>query len=242
MDKVVVEPKQVSHLNHTKNTQKDLTNKEKQYSGDLLTPNHSGDTRNFIHRQTDPTQVQTGGNRNFTPHDGPKMDHLGLAETGQHWPSLQYDDRKPHRFIGNFMSHQLDSTVAYNKHDMLSGSYQFGGTASLDTGNLSVRKVGSESDAIGLGRWSYQRFRDQKNSTLRISTFYRPVPPNQCGGTGSMYAQHLTLFNNTGRIECPRYAFFLDFAEEISIWSKEGDQIIVSGDLNEHINSEKVES
>ena len=57
-----------------------------------------------------------------------------------------------------------------------------------------------------------------------------------------MYAQHLTLFNNTGRIECPRYAFFLDFAEEISIWSKEGDQIIVSGDLNEHINSEKVES
>ena len=57
-----------------------------------------------------------------------------------------------------------------------------------------------------------------------------------------MYAQHLTLFNNTGRIECPRYAFFLDFAEEISICSKEGDQIIVSGDLNEHINSEKVES
>ena len=30
--------------------------------------------------------------------------------------------------------------------------------------------------------------------------------------------------------------------EAISTWSKEGDQIIVAGNLNEHINSKKVES
>ena len=144
-----------------------------------------------------------------------QMDHIGLAETGRHWPSLKEDDRIPHRFRGHFMSHRLDSTVAYNKHDLLSVSYQFGGTASLATGNQSDREIGSDSDATGLGRWSWKIFRGQGKSTLCIATLYIPVLPNQRGGTGSLYEQHLTLFNNMGRIECPRYTFLLDVSKAI---------------------------
>ena len=44
------------------------------------------------------------------------------------------------------------------------------------------------------------------------------------------------------RILSPRHAFLLEFVEVISTWSKEGYQIIVAGELNEHINSKKVES
>ena len=65
-----------------------------------------------------------------------QMDHLGLAEIGCNWPSLQEDDRIPQRFRGQFMSHKIDSTVAKNKNYLLSGYYQFRVTASLVTGNL----------------------------------------------------------------------------------------------------------
>ena len=98
---------------------------------------------------------------------------------------------------------------------MLSGSYQFGGTASLATGNQSDREIGSDSDTTGIGIWSWQIFRGQGKSTLRIATLYIPVLPNQRGGTGSFYEQHLNLFNNMGRIECPRYTFLLEVLEAI---------------------------
>ena len=42
------------------------------------------------------------------------FDHIGLADTGRHWPSLPEDDRIPQRFRGYFMSQQLDTTTAYN--------------------------------------------------------------------------------------------------------------------------------
>ena len=168
-----------------------------------------------------------------------KMNRLGLAETGRHCTYLQEDNKMPQQFRGHFMSHQLDSTVAYNKHDMISVSYQFGGTASLATGNLLGRKIGSVSDATGIGRWSWKIFRVQGNATLRIATFYRPILPNQGGGIWSVYAQHLTLFNKTGRRECQIHTFLLLFVKAISTWSKDWDQIIVSGDLNEQINGKR---
>ena len=178
-----------------------------------------------------------GGGVEISHHmTGLKMDHLGLVETGRHCSSLQEYDRIPQQFRRHVMIHQLDSTVSYNKHDLLSGYYQYRVTASLSTRNLSGRKIGSSGDATGLGRWSWQRSRGQGNTTLRISTFYRTVPPNQGLGTGSLYAQHLTFFNNTGIRDCPRLSFLLDFLEAISTWSKEGDQIIVTGDLHKHIN------
>ena len=119
---------------------------------------------------------------------------------------------------------------------MLSGSYKFGGTESLATENLSGSKIVSGSYATSLGRRSWKRFRGQGNATLHMNTFYRPVPPNQGGGTGSVYSQHPNLFNDTVKRDCPRHASLLDFAEAISTLYKEGHQIIVAGDLNEHIN------
>ena len=109
-----------------------------------------------------------------------QMDHICLAETGRHWPSLKEDDRIPHRFRGHFMSHRLDSTVAYNKHDLLSVSYQFGGTASLAPGNQSYREIGSDSDTTGIGIWSWKIFRGQGNSTLRIATVYMTCSSPRC--------------------------------------------------------------
>ena len=73
-------------------------------------------------------------------------------------------------------------------------------------------------------------------------TLYIPVPPNQDGGIGQVYVQHLKLFNNTVRRKCPWHSFLKEFSKAITLWTKEGYQTSVLGDLNEHINSKKTEA
>ena len=144
-----------------------------------------------------------------------KFDHIGLAETSKHWPSLQDEDRPPQRFRGHFMRQQLDSITACNKHDPFLGPFQYGGTASLSTGNLTGRKTASGKDPSGLGIWRWKIFTGQGKALLRIATLYRPVPPEQGTGPGSVYSQYLTYFNSTNRIIFPRQGFLDDTKEEV---------------------------
>ena len=113
------------------------------------------------------------------------------------------------------MSQQVDSKTAFNKHDPFLGTFQYGGTASLYTGNLTGRKIAPGKDLYGLGRWSWKQFRGQGKASLRISTFYRPIPQAQVGVPGSVYSQHLTYFNSTNRRICPRQGFIEDLKEEV---------------------------
>ena len=69
------------------------------------------------------------------------FEYIGLADTGQHWPSLPDEDKIPQRFKGHFISQLFDSTNSYNRYDTLSGSYQYGGTLSLSAGNLMGRRI-----------------------------------------------------------------------------------------------------
>ena len=97
------------------------------------------------------------------------------------------------------MSQQLDSKTDCNKHDPFLGPFQYGGTASLYTGNLTGRNIASGKDLSGLGIWSWQKIRGQGKASLRIATFYRSVTPSQGVGPGSVYSQHLNHFNRTNR-------------------------------------------
>ena len=128
-----------------------------------------------------------------------KFDHIGLAEISRHRNYLQEEDRIPQRFRGHFMIQQLESITACNQHDHFIGPFQYGGTASLSTGNLTGRKTPSRRDPSGIGRRIWQKFRGQGNTYLRISTFYMPVPLAQGGSPGSVYSQNLTSFNTNKR-------------------------------------------
>ena len=83
------------------------------------------------------------------------------------------------------MSQQLDSITACNQKDAFLGPFQYEGTAYLSTGNLTGRKTDSGRYPPGLERWSWQKIMGQGNESLRISIFYRPVPPDQRAGPGS---------------------------------------------------------
>ena len=84
------------------------------------------------------------GNKNFDiTHliSDMKFDHIGLAETSRHWPYLQEEDRIPQMFWGHFVIQQLDSITACNQQDPFLGPFQYGGTASISTGNTTGRKI-----------------------------------------------------------------------------------------------------
>ena len=49
------------------------------------------------------------------------------------------------------MNWHLYYTLIYKKHDLLLRSYQFGGTASLSTGDLIGRKISANNNEKGLG-------------------------------------------------------------------------------------------
>ena len=116
------------------------------------------------------------------------------------------------------MSQQLYSITAYNKHDPFLGPFQYDGTASLSTGNITRRNTASGKDPSCLGRWRWEKFRGQGKASLRIETFYGPVPSAQGTGPGSVYSQYLIYFNSTNRIICPRQGLLYDVKEEVDIW------------------------
>ena len=74
---------------------------------------------------------------------------------------------------------------------------------------------------------------------MRIANFYRPVPPSQGVGPGSVYSQHLNYLNITNRRICPREGFLNNLKEEVDKWKKEGDLILLMGDFNEYILSHR---
>ena len=113
------------------------------------------------------------------------------------------------------MSQQLDYTTSYNQHDTLSGSYQYGGTLSLSTGNLIVRTIKGGIYFSVLYRWSWQCFRGKVETSLRIETIYIPVPPATGVGAGSVYAEHITHLHNIKILQCPIVSFIEYLGKEI---------------------------
>ena len=55
------------------------------------------------------------------------------------------------------MIQQLYSTTVWNQHNLLSGSYQHRGAASLETGDLISRTTESDIYTIGIVRWSWEK-------------------------------------------------------------------------------------
>ena len=106
----------------------------------------------------------------------------------------------PTEISGHFMSQQLDSITSFNQQDAFLGRFKDGSRASLYTGNLTGRKTASGRYFSGLVRWSWQKIMGQGNVSLRIAIFYRPVPPDQGNVPGSVYSQHLNLFNSISRV------------------------------------------
>ena len=86
-------------------------------------------------------------------------------------------------------------------------------------------------------RWVLQHFWGQGYDALLIATLYCIVPLPQGRGKLFVYTQELTNFCNTNRWIFPRISYLSDLQEEISKYTKEGDQLIINGGINEYVLS-----
>ena len=100
-------------------------------------------------------------------------------------------------------------------------------------GKLKHFKMGAGVDKAGLGRWTWARFRGSNNIVLRTVSIYLPNQTEQW--EGSVWNQQKTALNNNNDGRDPKEAFMQDLAAEMREWIAEGDQLIVGGDVNEHI-------
>jgi len=96
----------------------------------------------------------------------------------------------------------------------------------------------SGSDELGLGRWCWVQLRGQAGSSVRIVLAYRPC---YSSGPLSTYQQHVRYLAKTNCTDSPKDQFLMDLAQAIQEWQAEGDTVIVSGDMNDNVRSQKIQ-
>jgi hypothetical protein len=81
----------------------------------------------------------------------------------------------------------------------------------------------------------------QEKRVLRVITAYRPIKTDTAK-VYLVYQQHWAHFTKEKRQEDPRAAILLDLAEQIKVWTKEGDQVILMMDVNEDVPKPTIQS
>lgn len=127
----------------------------------------------------------------------------------------------------------LRTVTGYNVHEaQLFDKRQYGGTFALCFRESASRVIESGSDKAGLGRWSWFRFNNRNQASVRIVVAYRPIRTGR-DQLLSTYMQQSRYLSQNRDQTCPRRAFFRDLASELATWIALGDRIILAGDLNE---------
>jgi hypothetical protein len=81
-----------------------------------------------------------------------------------------------------------------------------------------------------LGRLSWTTTKGKDKLIVRAVTVYCP---HNTGGPESVYAQYRLYFNTQDDDGEPRTAFWDDLCKAVTIWLREGNQLIIGGDFNQ---------
>jgi hypothetical protein len=111
--------------------------------------------------------------------------------------------------------------------------YKPGGTMLLLHGKISEWLVTTGSD--DMGRWTYQIFLGKRNRNVTIVNAYQLCDKSVSQrGRYTAAAQQESLLRQRGEINPnPRKHFCSDLHHFLQQWRQEGDEIILTGDLNE---------
>ena len=160
--------------------------------------------------------------------DKKEVDVMGLAETNVNWAKVRNKDTLWER-TRSWFEHRVLS-VAYNTTDRIGKKrHQQGGTATLLKNKIAHRHKDSGFDRTGLGRWSWVRIAGKQGFVTRFVTLYCPV---KTGKGNTIYTQHLRELN-----EDPTERFWQDITMEVLKWHADGEQLLLSGDWNEPMDS-----
>ena len=136
-------------------------------------------------------------------------------------------------------------TVIPNGHFKLTNSpkypkrsiYQPGGVACGFDASMKMRYLREGIDTFG--RWIWQEF-GHCTMVTRVYTLYRVNDGSEhASGTSTAWYQQRCLYEEEGKNVNPRKQVIDDLCEELRPWIEKGNNVILGGDFNEHINSKE---
>jgi hypothetical protein len=114
----------------------------------------------------------------------------------------------------------------------LESSYKQGGTMTTITGKWQSRITQQGQDKKGLGRWSYMKVSSNKALIIFI-TAYRPCATY---GPNTAWIQQWALLRELGQKNPdPIQHFYHDLEIQLQEWLKQGSEIVLMIDANEHV-------
>ena len=133
----------------------------------------------------------------------------------------------------NWIPTRLEPNAATTQNSFISKDQQRCGTGIFAHGLVVHFAVGSGGDKTGLGRWTWSQFSGKNGVHLRCVSFYRPTSNKVV--PSAVWSQHRAYFQLRGDDRDPCLAFYEDLRGEVQAWLAAGDQIVIGGDLNDHV-------
>jgi exonuclease III len=165
-----------------------------------------------------------------------KVDILCMAEMNTNWDVVGRMNTLPQ--VAKSWFAQTRAIAAHNNHDFDRSEYQPGGTGIISKGEVSLHHQREERDNRRLGRWVSQKFQGKNKISTRVVSVYTPQKTKDYGPRRVFYQQQSALLS-LKIAEGVISIFWNDFWHQVDSWLSEGDQLIISGDWNEDIRTEK---
>lgn len=164
-----------------------------------------------------------------------EFDLLGIVETNIAWNKLSRPSLPSERFRGKFeSSHWIFANNIQDSKDVKQ-IQQSGGSLMVCVNALCHRVLKSGGDT--LGRWMWMLLRGKGTLQCGIISLYRAVKST---GDSSAYRQQQRELESIDDDTCPREAILRDLLFLIDTWQNTGIQIIIMGDFNEDVTSNKI--
>jgi hypothetical protein len=206
------------------------------YCGSPLGPKADGHLRLVLHNpnrilaQNDFIDFQCICQR-MLAHD---VDIFDLSETGVDW-KLGYPRNQCNQILRDFWPHSrlIGSTSDISLKEVV----QCRGTCTVVTDKWTGRIESLGSDPHGLGRWSQVRLNGKNGRRVTVVTVCQVCKQSgSAAGAKTAHRQQWNLLRRAGDTDPnPRKSFCNDLDAFLTPLQAAGDEIIVMGDLNEHL-------
>jgi exonuclease III len=211
---------------------------ETPYFGDMMSPADRDHIRVGCINLNNALQNTSGDERLFRSIYEKDIDVLCMQEVGCNWSNIPRGQSLQSRLNSTFGPNETRSNMRHNEHDLAGTRNQWGGTGIISRGKIKYYTLQVGGDTTGLGRWTWVRSRGKGGMVLRVVTVYCPCLNRE--GPLSVWSQHKTFLQSSNDDREPRQAFLNDLEKNLQEWIQEGDQILVSGDLNHNVLSGKI--